>query len=168
MRGPEAGKVRSCVGEDIRRVSRNVTGHGSMEPDRLPLIAAQPRDRRDPTRKGFDLTPPKASLFRASSTGQEPLVAQVHDMLPRRPQDGRGVARSDEFALAHVGIMSRKHKKHNQPPRSPATTCLSPGVCLSRGFSRCGDRTRRRAGPPEYPVRGDNATYLERLRVLAR
>jgi hypothetical protein len=114
MDRPEAAKVRSCVGEHTRRVSSNVTGDGSMEPDRLPLVAVEPSDGVDPIRKGFDLTPTKAPLFRASCTGQQALVAQVDDMLPRRPQDGRGLACSDEIALIHAGIVPPKHKKHNQ------------------------------------------------------
>jgi deazaflavin-dependent oxidoreductase (nitroreductase family) len=84
-----------------------------MEPDRLPLVTVEPRHWLDPIRKGFDLTATKAPLFRAPCTGQEPLVAQVHDMLPRRPQDGRGLACSNEVALVHVGTMPQKHKKRN-------------------------------------------------------
>ena len=78
----------------------------------MTLIPAQSRTVPDPARESLDLAAAKASLLRASFKRQQPLIAQVDDMLPRRPQDRRGLTCSDQPTLVHVLMMPLKHKKH--------------------------------------------------------
>ena|SRR4030067_2057326 len=105
MRRPEDFEVPPGFLERTHRISREVTRHRSMEPQRSTLVTVQSRGGPDPAREGFDLASAKTSLLRASLTRQQPLIAQVDDMLPRRPQDHCRIAGSDQIMVMHATIM---------------------------------------------------------------
>ena len=81
MGAPEAGKVGPGALERLYGVSREVTGHRAVEPERLTLVTIESRPGRDSTREGFDLAAPKASLPGASLIREHALVAEVNDVL---------------------------------------------------------------------------------------
>jgi hypothetical protein len=102
MGAPEVGKVGPGALERPNRISREVTGHGAVEPERLTLVTVESRPRRASTREGFDLASPKAALRRAPRTGQHTLITQVNDMLARGPQDRGRFARADQIIVVHA------------------------------------------------------------------
>jgi hypothetical protein len=115
MRAPEAVKVGPGALERTNRVSREVTGHGCVEPERLTLASVELRPRRDSTREGFDLASPEASLLRAALACEHALITQVNDMLARRPQDRCGISSSDQIMVVH-GSQGATETQETQVP----------------------------------------------------
>jgi hypothetical protein len=116
MNTTKATEVRPSAFERTDRVGSKVTRNRSVEPQRLELVSIQQRVRPGTAREGFDLPTAEASLFWTSLEGQQPLIAQVDDMLARRSQDRGGIASADQIAIGHAAMMPKNHKKHNTWP----------------------------------------------------
>lgn len=112
MHPAKPSKVGAGPLERAGGVGREMTRNGRMKPKGLELLSIQPRVRPMLAGECLDLASAEAALLRPSLEGQQPLIAQVDNMLARRSEDRRGVAGSNEVTLGHDDMLPRKHKKH--------------------------------------------------------
>ncbi len=112
MLGSKAFEIRTGPCQRGLRIRGESTGDGCVEPQRSALIASQSPAGVDPLGERFDLGTVQASLGRAALEPQQPLIAEVDHMLPRRSEDGSRFAGSDQIVVAHETRIPQKHKKH--------------------------------------------------------
>src|SRR3990170_8385067 len=125
---PESLDVPASLGDRAQRITHDLAGHGTMQPQGAQLLAAEFRSRDKP----LEVHAPDPSVDTDPYAGQLPGVAQIDHVLARAAEEPRGLLSGQNVLPVHAGMIDRK---------SPKT----PERCGLLGSSRqCSVLTRRR------------------------